>query len=649
MISLNRETARRFLAHFVPALLIGTALSQVAAAQTSTVPPLGHVVVVALENHSFSEVVGSSAMPYYNSLISQNALATNFFATSHGSLSEYFALTDGELVTLDDSYSANVSIDNIVRELSKANKTWKSYAESIPSTGYTGGDVYPYVRHHNPFTYFTDVLNSSSEKGNLVSLSQFSSDVSAGSLPNFSFVVPDNEHNGHDCPDGSSNCTDATKLQAVDQFLQANIGPVLNSAQFQKDGLLVIWWDEGDLSDSTQGGGQVAVMLAGPYVKKGFQSNTFYRHAHLLRTIAEALGLPGYPGATQFVPSMAEFFTTTASVPSGSGAISGHVSDITTGVSISGATVSYSGGSTTSDGSGNFSFANVAGGTYTVSASASGYFTETTTAAVSGGTATANVELPTGAVISGTITSSAGGAISGATVTVSGGSVATTKTVTTDSSGAYSTSWIPVGSYTVSVSASGYGSNSQTTNSTTGQTTTVNLALSATSTPTNTSPGAVSGRITDISNGSSISGATVTLGSASTTTNSTGNYSFSSVTAGSYTLTAKVSGYFTVTNTVNVTAGTTSTDNVQMATGGKLAGTVTTTSGAAISGATVTISGGLIPNTVTVTTNSSGVYNSSWVPVGNYTVTVSASGHTSQSNSTAVKTGATTTDNFSLQ
>ena len=39
-------------------------------AQSST-PPLGHVVVVAFENHSNGDVVGSSSMPYYNSLISQ--------------------------------------------------------------------------------------------------------------------------------------------------------------------------------------------------------------------------------------------------------------------------------------------------------------------------------------------------------------------------------------------------------------------------------------------------------------------------------------------------------------------------------------------------------------------------------------------------
>jgi hypothetical protein len=68
-----------------------------------------------------------------------------------------------------------------------------------------------------------------------------------------------------------------------------------------------------------------------------------------------------------------------------------------------------------------------------------------------------------------------------------------------------------------------------------------------------------------------------------------------------------------------------------------------------ISGASVTITGGSISTTVNTTTNSSGVYNSNWVPVGSYTVTVSAAGHTTQSQSTTVTTGNTTTLNFKLQ
>jgi hypothetical protein len=73
---------------------------------------------------------------------------------------------------------------------------------------------------------------------------------------------------------------------------------------------------------------------------------------------------------------------------------------------------------------------------------------------------------------------------------------------------------------------------------------------------------------------------------------------------------------------------------------------VTSSSGTGISGATVTFNGGLLPTTFTLTTSSTGTYTSTWIPIGNYTVAVSLLGHTTQTKSAVVSTGATTTLNF---
>jgi hypothetical protein len=56
-----------------------------------------------------------------------------------------------------------------------------------------------------------------------------------------------------------------------------------------------------------------------------------------------------------------------------------------------------------------------------------------------------------------------------------------------------------------------------------------------------------------------------------------------------------------------------------------------------------------VATTATVTTNSNGVYNSTWIPIGSYTVQVSKSGYATQSKTTNVNTGATTTVNFTMQ
>src|ERR1051326_1386837 len=268
--------------HFVLSVCSVLILCQTprALAQNST-PPLGHVVIVAMENHSYSDVVGSASMPYYNGLINQYGLAQNFYANVHGSFPNYAMLTSGELITsagwgLPSDFP--ISIDNLVRELNGAGKTWKAYAENLPSVGYTGNAVYPYVKRHNPFAYISDVLNNAAQANNIVPFTQFANDVAANTLPNFSFVIPNAANDSEDCSGGSSaTCLDSDKLANADQWLQTNIAPLLSNPAFQKDGLLVIWWDEGKASDAANGGGKVAVTLVGPTIKSGYRSTTLDR------------------------------------------------------------------------------------------------------------------------------------------------------------------------------------------------------------------------------------------------------------------------------------------------------------------------------------------------------------------------------------
>jgi len=144
LLSLYRRTAGTMAVLLILAAAMGCSLSSPSSPRpgpqpstSGSVPQFGHVVVVLEENHSYSEVIGNSAMPYLNSLASQYGLATQYFANAHPSIGNYFMLTTGQLVTSDDAFAGSVGADNIVRKLITAGKTWKSCAESIPSTGYT--------------------------------------------------------------------------------------------------------------------------------------------------------------------------------------------------------------------------------------------------------------------------------------------------------------------------------------------------------------------------------------------------------------------------------------------------------------------------------------------------------------------------------
>lgn len=273
-------------------------------------PSITHVAIVVFENKSYDQVIGSSDMPYLNSLANQYGLATNYYANGVESLPNYFMLTVGDTVTPDSSYSSVVTVDNVVRELIQAGKTWKAYAESIPSVGYLGSDQPPYMKIHNPFAYLSDVVNSSKQANNIVPFTQFATDLAANQLPNYIFVIPNNSSNMHDCPPNMSTCSLSDTLKYGDNWLKTNIGPLLANADFQQTGILFITFDE-SYNSTTNGGGRVSTIIAGAKVKKAFQSGTLYEHQSTLRMMMNALGLSTFPGQAATAPEMSEFFTGT--------------------------------------------------------------------------------------------------------------------------------------------------------------------------------------------------------------------------------------------------------------------------------------------------------------------------------------------------
>ncbi len=262
-----------------------------------TLPTFKHVFVVMEENNNYSSVIGNSSMPYLNSLANTYGLATQYYANTHPSIGNYFMLTTGQIITNNDSFSGTVTADNVVRHLMTAGKTWKAYEESLPYAGYIQPDVGNYARRHCPLSYFSDVVNSSSEKLNLVPFTQFSADLGSGHFPSYSFITPNLCNDAHSCT-----------LATADAWLKKNIAPLISSSVFKDGGLLVILFDESG-NDNSHGGGRVAWVAISPeFSKLKYKSTKFYQHQSTLRLTMQALGLTSYPGAAGSAPNMAEFF-----------------------------------------------------------------------------------------------------------------------------------------------------------------------------------------------------------------------------------------------------------------------------------------------------------------------------------------------------
>ena len=274
----------------------GTAAVTVTAASAAQ---FDHVFIVIEENNDFSAVT-SSSMPYLTGLAAQYGLATQYYANTHPSIGNYFEITGGQIVTNNDSYSSTVSSDNVIRQLVAAGKTWKAYAEGLPSVGFVTLDYDDgtYASRHVGLVYYTDVHDNPTQAQNVVPFTQFSTDLANGTLPQYSFITPDLCNDAHDC-----------SLNTADSWLQTNIDPLVKSTFFQQNNcLLIITFDESG-GDNTNGGGLVYWVAVSPTKsKRGYVSTTLYQHQSTLRLMLKGLGVTSFPGDAATAPDMSEFF-----------------------------------------------------------------------------------------------------------------------------------------------------------------------------------------------------------------------------------------------------------------------------------------------------------------------------------------------------
>jgi Phosphoesterase family. len=102
-------------------------------------------------------------------------------------------------------------------------------------------------------------------------------------------------------------CLDTDKLTAADNWLKANIDPLIKSPALANS-VFIILFDESLNVDLVNGGGKVAMVMAGSHVKAGFKSTTLYQHQSMLRLVMDLLRVADHPGNSATAPTMQEFF-----------------------------------------------------------------------------------------------------------------------------------------------------------------------------------------------------------------------------------------------------------------------------------------------------------------------------------------------------
>ena len=263
-----------------------------------------HIFVIVEENEESSSVIGNTASaPAINQLAHLYGRATSYFGVIHPSEGNYVALTDADShgVTDDNLYTTHQFINpTLVDGLNGAGLSWKGYFQNLPSPGFLGA-CYPgtggnclYASKHNGFLNFTQILANPGELVKLVPDTVLHDDLISGSVPNYSFIVPDQCHDMH----GLSSCPDEqTNIKVADDYLRAIVDDIMGSPTWQQGtNAIVITFDEGSTNAgccaANPGGGQILTIVITNHQNAPIEDGTPFNHYSLVATIEKAFGIP---------------------------------------------------------------------------------------------------------------------------------------------------------------------------------------------------------------------------------------------------------------------------------------------------------------------------------------------------------------------
>ena len=255
-----------------------------------------HVVWIWLENRSYADVIGNAGGPYFNLLAQKCGLARKFYNETHRSWRNYMVATSGAWYT--DGLTRKRSLFEQVQD---AGKSWKVYAQTMPSNCYLSDWYGLYERDYNAPTYYTALRDTTCPLYDLpmgtTTRGALTGDIQANTLPNYSQILPDNCSNmHHDCNGGDNTAAVADG----DAFLQTWIPAIASTPDYQSGRTIIfVTFDEGRpylnsgenclavLDESCH----IPTLVISPY-SSGQNSDHFFSHYALLNTSESLLGLP---------------------------------------------------------------------------------------------------------------------------------------------------------------------------------------------------------------------------------------------------------------------------------------------------------------------------------------------------------------------
>lgn len=343
------------------------------------------VFVIAMENHNWAQpanqfsgpiqqIFQNPNAPFINSLVNGTAVATingkqvnisiqvayatnyhNVLATASGNNphihpsepnylwaeagTNFGIQNDADPFTPTGSLAQIQNQDNqlhLVRLLTQAGTSWRSYQEDIDLTPVTGGlanvvlprnqwtvpivsisgnfvsgvnqfngsTQFNYAVKHNPQAFFTDsnggddTTPANPLAHNYAPLQQLFVDLANNSVAQYNWITPDQFNDMHTALKGGfmGVTGDAANIKQGDNFLSIVIPMIMASSAYQDHGAIIIWWDEseqdavGDNGDDLNHTVGEIVISPDAHPNEGglpFASDVNLTHSSDLRTMQE--------------------------------------------------------------------------------------------------------------------------------------------------------------------------------------------------------------------------------------------------------------------------------------------------------------------------------------------------------------------------
>ena len=233
-----------------------------------------HVVQIVFENASYRSARSEG---FFKKVADEGVLFTNFTAVTHPSQPNYIAMIAGSTLGVLGDGRNDLDARHLGDLLEEKGLDWRVFAEDYPGNCFLGMSSGLYARKHVPFLSFKNVQKDPLRCSKVQGMDGFFVALKSRTLPAYTLVVPNLNHDGHD-----------TGIRVAGRWFSDALGGVFADREIMKDTLFLVTFDE---SESYLDRNQVYAALIGANAKVGGHVDAPANHYSILKLIEEIFSL----------------------------------------------------------------------------------------------------------------------------------------------------------------------------------------------------------------------------------------------------------------------------------------------------------------------------------------------------------------------